>query len=200
MEWSDWNSDLAYLPREVHLEREVTLKFTKYLLSWKKDANTTISDPHKLEEFLLTVGLAYRDMVALHADRDLATVRQTLPDYMNASCSLLTRRMKDVCDTILRHTREVIEHHTLNASLVAQTQPVARDPHKPSRRRQNGARAAGTTVPIGQSSRSTIPPTARREDIPIILPPVKPRKRNRNELEPAGLDEDTVSFALVRYR
>ena len=84
-----------------------------------------ISDPSKLEELLLTVGLAYRDMIILHSERDPASVQQPLPDYMNASCSHLTRRIKDVCDAILRTTSEEIKRHSFNTPLVVQTKPTA---------------------------------------------------------------------------
>ena len=87
-----------------------------------------VSDPHKLEEFFLTIGLAYRDMVILHTDRDPGTVQQTLPEYMNASCSHLMGRIKDVCDTILRTTSEEIKHHTLKTSPVVQTDRLSIGP------------------------------------------------------------------------
>ena len=167
-----------------------------------------ISDPSKLEELLLTVGLAYRDMIILHSDRDPATIQQPLPDYMNASGSHLTRRIKDVCDTILRTTSEEIKCHPFKTPLVVHTKPTAhgsRNKHKPGRKLsgvQNAAHLATAAVPTKQGpprKNSTNSPTTQRGESPIILPPVRPRKRNRNELEPIDLDEDSVRFTLLCY-
>ena len=192
---------MTHLPREVHLERTAMLKFIGFLSSWKKNISSMITDPSNLERFLLTIGLAYRDMTVIHADHNLSSPRQTLPDFMNAA-SLLTPRVKDACDSVLRLVSEEIKLHPLNPPLErnapASTSGVESAGHGPKKRPRKNSRskdiARRAEMIQSQSSVQQTPETfgsARSEERPIILPRVKPRKRKRNQFE-VDVDEDTV--------
>ena len=188
---------MTHLPREVHLERTAMLKFIGFLSSWKKNIATMITDPLNLERFLLTIGLAYRDMSIIHADHHLTSPQQTLPDFMSAA-SLLTPRVKEACDSVLRLVSEEIKLHPLNPpperTDPASTSGVESAGHGPTKKSGKKSRSKDISGPVktirSQGSVQQTPET-RLEERPIILPRVKPRKRKRDQFE-EGIDEDTV--------
>lgn len=192
MEWSDWNSTDLYLPREVHADRTVAAKFTGFLLEWQKGVTSLITNAGKLEEFLLTVGLVYRDLVAIQSANN---PQYPLPDYMASTCSVLTPRLMAVCDRIIHLTKEELERSTIHHDTVHTSTPQRKGRlAQTTKGRKKNMREVEVTH-VSQSNAGgggSRPMESRAEDTPIILP--KPRKRVRNTDEVCDLDSDLVGY------
>ena len=174
--------------------------FVTFLLSCKKDTVSLVNDPDKLEEFLLTIGLAYRDMITMHSTPISAVLPQTLPDYMSVTRSLLTRRIMDVCDSILQLTNEELKRSPLRTNsspapsataprFVSPETGTTPSPH------EGGTDSAQPSVSLTSAIVEGSVPRIRSENSPIILPRPRPRKR-KNDAEVGSIDDDLVGSHL----
>ena len=175
--------------------------FVTFLLSCKKDTVSLVTDPDKLEEFLLTIGLAYRDMVAIHSTPSSVGSPQTLPDYMNVTRSLLTQRIMDVCDSILQLTNEELKRSPLQTSIspascsatpLTSVRSEIRCVGTTPGSHEAGMECSQPTVSLTSAIVASSVPSARSENSTIILPRPRPRKRTRNVNEATSIDDDLV--------
>ena len=147
----------------------------KFLLSSKKNAASVAADPDKTEEFLLTVGLAYRDMATIHSGRDSLDPRPDPPEYMDINNTLLTQRVMDVCESVLilvcsetkLHKEKSKKVVAVNSHKVADTRSSSSD--------QDASRSSNTA---GHSGASQV---VRNGDTSMILPRPRPRKRPKSK-------------------
>ena len=171
-------------------------KFTAFLLAWKKNLAAQITEADKIEEFLLTVGLAYRDMMAIHSTP--ADPQSPLPDYLDARRSLLTQRIKDVCDSILDLTHEDIKRCTPQTDALI---PKMKHPPAPSHPTKNVTsietscqRGASQLQPSTVLATNVPRSSTRSEESPIVLPLPRPRKRARVQASANSGDDDLVKL------
>lgn len=171
----------------------------KFLLSSKKNVFSIVADLDQTEEFLLTVGLAYRDMTTIHLGRDPTDPRPEPPEYMDVKNTLLSQRILDVCDSILivvytemklykEKSGAVITTKAVKGRQVAATKSSSLEPGTSSESDQDTATATGSN----RASR------VRDDSIPIILARPRPRKRPRTK-SIAEFEEEEVSFSVSCY-
>ena len=201
--WSNWNSTSIYLPREVHTDRAEAAKFTEFLLEWQRGLPSLIANANKLEEFLLTVGLVYRDLIAMNATNDL---RDLLPDYMGPNSSVLSHRLMSVCDHVMQLTHEEIKRSVVHVDTVTVPSP---NPDGVPGRKGKGRRKDTQKVDVipvasfttqnsqGESSGGLAPRAVISQESPIVLP--KPRKRARGGGEVYDVDNDLVGYDLFFF-
>ena len=174
--------------------------FVTFLLSCKKDTVALVTDPDKLQEFLLTIGLAYRDMTAMHSSPNSVGLPQTLPDYMDVTRSLLTRRIMDVCDSVLQLTNEELKRSPLRTEISPASYPAT--PPRTVRSEtscggtapgpdEGGTDCAQPTVSLASTIVEESRPSTSSDNSPIILPRPRPRKR-KNKIEAGSIDDDLV--------
>ena len=169
------------------------VKFTQFLLSWKQDITAGLANPHQLEDFLLTVGLAYRDMITLHPDGKVVTKLGALPEYMNSSRSLLTPRIKAACDSLLRTTSEALKQlqvkPLVDEASVGHNMTNSEGTVQPSENTISVLSGSSHKYPKGLA-------TSSRRETPIILPCVKARKRGRTEPQSPIMNKYIVWYII----
>ena len=173
-------------------------QFMKFLLSSKNTPSSIVVDSDKIEEFLLTIGLAYRDMVTIHLGRDTADPRPEPPEYMKIDKTLLSQRVMDVCDSVLALVSKEMKSYKEKSEKVATTAT-------------EGSRVAGASSDlsepgIGSESGQDVqtrgpgePSKVRDDATPVIL--VRPRPRKRQRPKSIGeFEEDEVRYSRSGFR
>ena len=173
-------------------------QFMKYLLSSKKHASSVAADPEQTEEFLLTVGLAYRDMATIHLGRDPVDPRSEPPEYMNIKSTLLSQRVIDVCESVLLLVCTAMKSYkekskkavAVKGRKVVHTKSSSSEPGTSSESDQDASRSNDTAGPSGASR-------VRNDDRPIVL--ARPRPRKRPRAKPIGeFEEEEVRLSVPR--
>ena len=130
--------------------------------------------------------------------------RQLLPDYMDPNSSVLSPRLRNVCDHVIRLTNDEIKRSAIHVDAI----PVPTPTHKGPRAGRGKGRqkevektnviqvsSSMTQNSQGESSGGVGPQeTVSQEDHLILLP--KPRKRVRGREDVYDVDSDLVGFNL----
>ena len=132
-------------------------------------------------------------MIAIHSTP--SHPQTPLPDYLDARRSLLTQRIKDVCDSILDLTHEDIKHCTPQTDALVPKQPGPSHPAKnvtgiETSRERGASRLQPFTALATNAPRSS----TRSEESPIVLPLPRPRKRARVQASANSGDDDLVKL------
>lgn len=169
----------------------------KFLLSSKNTASSIVVDSDKTEEFLLTIGLAYRDMATIHVGRDTTDPRPEPPEYMKIHNTLLSQRVMDVCDSVLTFISKEMKKHKEKSTQVVTPATV--------RGRKVAAESFDSPrSDLGDGSdqdMNTTGPNKRKvqdDAMPIILPRPRPRPRKRQRAKSIGeFEEEEVRLSII---
>ena len=171
----------------------------KFLLSSKNTPSSIVVDSDKMEEFLLTIGLAYRDMFTIHSGRDTADTRPEPPEYMKVDKTLLSQRVMDVCDSVLVLVSKEMQSYKEKSKKVVT--PAAIEGRKMAGA-GSGLSEPDTGSESGQDVQTRGPgePSKVRDDAtPVIL--VRPRPRKRQRPKSIGeFEEDEVRYSRSGFR
>ena len=171
----------------------------KFLLSSRKNATSIVADPDQTEEFLLTIGLAYQDMTTTHLGRDPDDPRPERPEYMDVNNTLLSRRVMDVCDSVLNLVYMEMKSHKEKSKRIVTTEGV--------KGRKEAATRSGSLEPgtgsesdqdVTKATSSNTPSRVQDDNAPIILARPRPRKRTRTK-SIADFEEEEVKFGVFHY-
>ena len=68
----------------------------------------------------MTIGLVYRDLVAMNVANES---RDLLPDYMSPNSSVLSHRLMNVCDHVIRLTNDEIKRSAVHVDAMPAPTP-----------------------------------------------------------------------------
>ncbi|KAK7676097.1 hypothetical protein QCA50_020937 [Cerrena zonata] len=214
--WASWDSRNIHLPREYHLGAGEVASFVTYVTDFGDNAATLLRSPKAVEEFVLTVGLAWRDMDAIAFSHDVEDDDAPLPGYMTPQSHLNTDLLarisgvvKAVCDIIPTLEDDAPEDTVAPTALSPRDTRIGQ---KTGATKESAQMVPDTTEHAspsvrtaenrggGRSKKSTKQPpkkTARREkdvpprDIPAASKPSVPRPQPRKKVLSKRAREDS---------